>query len=84
VYAEREDSAVDRPVRWLVASAPVRAGAGQTATAILDVPTRLLAYWEDGWTYEPGDYTLRIGTSVGSLPLAATATLNDATQEGAA
>lgn len=84
VYAERRDSAVDRPVRWLVASAPVRAEAGQTATAVLDVPTRLLAYWEDGWTYEPGDYTLRIGTSVGSLPLEATVTLNDATQEGAA
>jgi beta-glucosidase len=69
VYAERHGSAVDRPVRWLVASAPVRAAADETVTAVLAVPTRLLAYWDNRWTYEAGDYTLRIGTSVGELPL---------------
>lgn len=84
VYAERPGSAVDRPVRWLVASAPVWAGPGETATALLEVPTRLLAYWDNGWTYEPGDYTLRIGTSVTDLPLETTFTLTAATQEGAA
>ena len=88
VYAERQDSAVDRAARWLVASAPVFAGAGETVTAVLDVPTRLLAYWQDGWTYEPGKYTLRIGTSVGSLPLETTLTLGATVtlnaQEGAA
>ena len=84
VYAERTGSAVDRPVRWLVASAPVRAAAGETVTAVLDVPTRLLAYWDNGWTYEAGDYTLRIGTSVSDLPLETTLTLTTAVQEGAA
>ena len=69
VYAEKPDSAVDRPVRWLVASTPVWAEPGETVTAALDVPTRLLAYWNNGWTYEPGNYTLRIGTSVTDLPL---------------
>ena len=69
VYAEKPGSAVDRPVRWLVASTPVWAGPGETITTVLDVPTRLLAYWDNGWTYEPGDYTLRIGTSVTDLPL---------------
>lgn len=69
VYAEKPGSAVDRPVRWLVASAPVWAGPGETATATLNVPTRLLAYWDNGWSYEPGDYRLRIGTSVNELPL---------------
>ncbi|MCO4239301.1 glycoside hydrolase family 3 C-terminal domain-containing protein [Pseudarthrobacter sp. MDT3-28] len=72
VYAEKPGSAVDRPVRWLVASTPVRAEAGETTTATLEVPTRLLAYWDNGWTYEPGNYTLRIGTSVTDLPLQTT------------
>lgn len=71
VYAEKPGSAVDRPVRWLVGSTPVWAERGETITAVLDVPTRLLAYWDNGWTYEPGDYILRIGTSVTDLPLTA-------------
>ena len=54
VYAERPDSAVDRPVRWLVGFAPVRVPAGQRAQVQVSVPTRLLAYWQDGWRYEPG------------------------------
>jgi beta-glucosidase len=83
-YAEKPGSAVDRPVRWLVGSAPVRADAGETATAVLNVPTRLLAYWDNGWTYEPGSYTLRIGTSVTELPLETTLTLSAASTEGAA
>jgi len=69
VYAEKPDSSVDRPVRWLVASIPVWAEPGETVTADLELPTRLLAYWDNGWTYEPGEYTLRIGTSVTDLPL---------------
>ena len=71
VYAERPDSAVDRPVRWLVGFAPVRVPAGQTAQVQISVPTRLLAYWQDGWHYEPGGYQLRVGTSATDLPLAA-------------
>ena len=69
VYAERPDSAVERPVRWLVGFAPVRVPAGQTATVQIDVPTRLLAHWDSGWQYEPGTYLLRAGTSVVELPL---------------
>ncbi|MEJ1192492.1 beta-glucosidase family protein [Pseudarthrobacter sp. CCNWLW207] len=84
IYAEKPGSAVDRPIRWLVASIPVWAGPGETATAILNVPTRLLAYWDNGWTYEPGDYTLRIGTSVTELPLETVLTLTDVSEEGAA
>ena len=68
VYAERPDSAVDRPVRWLVGFAPVRVPAGQTARVEVAVPTRLLAYWADGWQYEAGGYRLRIGTSAVDLP----------------
>ncbi|MHC6592835.1 beta-glucosidase family protein [Arthrobacter sp. C152] len=69
IYAEKHDSAVDRPIRWLVASTPVWAESGETVAATINVPTRLLAYWDNGWTYEPGEYTLRIGTSVADLPI---------------
>jgi beta-glucosidase len=67
VYAERAGSAVDRPVRWLVGYAPVRLAVGESTTVDVEVSTRLLAYWADGWTYEPGAYTLRVGTSVVAL-----------------
>lgn len=69
VYAEKKDSAVERPFRWLIASTPVWAKPGEAIAATVEVPTRLLAYWDNGWTYEPGVYTLRIGTSVTDLPL---------------
>ena len=61
VYAERPDSAVDRPVRWLVGFAVIRVPAGQKAQVQVSVPTRLLAYWQDGWRYEPGVFQLRVG-----------------------
>ena len=68
VYAERDGSAVDRPVRWLVGYASARLAAGERATVDVEVSTRLLAHWADGWSYEPGAYRLRVGTSVVDLP----------------
>jgi beta-glucosidase len=56
-------------VRWLVGFAPVRVSTGQTARVKVSVPTRLLAYWDDGWRYEPGAYQFRVGTSATDLPL---------------
>jgi beta-glucosidase len=72
VYAERSESAVDRPVRWLVGFATATIAAGASEPITVNVPTRLLAYWDEGWKYEAGEYTLRVGTSVDTLPLAAT------------
>lgn len=69
VYAERADSAVERPVRWLVGFAAVHAAAGETVTATIPVPARRLAHWAGDWVVEPGAYTLRVGSSVGRLPL---------------
>ncbi|WP_307075883.1 fibronectin type III-like domain-contianing protein [Arthrobacter pascens] len=43
LYGERPDSAIERPVRWLIASAPVWAEPGRTTAVTLNVPTRLLA-----------------------------------------
>ncbi len=69
VYAEREDSAVERPVRWLVGFATVQAEAGETVTARIAVPGRRLAHWDGEWVVERGEYTLRSGASVADLPL---------------
>lgn len=69
VYAERGDSAVERPARWLVGFTVVRAEPGETVTAVIPVPPRRLAYWSDGWIVEPGQYTVKIGSSVIDLPL---------------
>ncbi|MEV5069709.1 glycoside hydrolase family 3 C-terminal domain-containing protein [Microbacterium sp. LMI12-1-1.1] len=69
VYAERADSAVERPARWLVGFATVHAAAGETVTAAIPVPSRRLAHWAGEWVVEPGDYTLRAGASVADLPL---------------
>lgn len=69
VYAERADSAVERPVRWLVGFAVVHAEPGRTVTAVVPVPARRLAHWDGEWVVEPGSYTLRIGSSVADLPL---------------
>lgn len=75
VYAEKPDSAVDRPERWLVGFAVIRAAAGETVGTTIPVPRRALANWDDGWQFEPGDYVLRVGSSVTDLPLTLTVTL---------
>ena len=72
VYAERPDSDVERPVRWLVGFAVVRADAGETVVAEVPVAARRFAHWSGGWQVEPGEYTLLAGSSVADLSLAAT------------
>ena len=71
IYAERLNSIVDRPEQWLVGFAAVRLAPGEQRTVVVTIPTRLLAYWDGGWRYEQGPYTLRIGTSSRDLPLSA-------------
>ena len=69
VYAERTDSAVERPERWLVGFAIVHAAPGETVTATVAVPARRLAHWVGEWVVEPGAFTLRAGASAADLPL---------------
>lgn len=68
VYASRATSAVDRPVRWLVGFAPVRLAAGASTEVSVEVPARAFAHWDGGrdgrWAYEPGSFTLHVGSSV--------------------
>nr|WP_308197480.1 glycoside hydrolase family 3 C-terminal domain-containing protein [Rathayibacter sp. VKM Ac-2928] len=68
-YAERRDSAVERPVRWLVGFESATLEAGASAQIAVTVPTRLLATWNDGWEYEAGAFTIRLGTSLEDVPL---------------
>ena len=76
VYAEKPDSAVERPVRWLVGFETVHVLAGKTVSVPVSVPTRLLAHWAGGWQYEAGEYILRVGTSVSTLPVSTVLTLH--------
>ncbi|MBT1597879.1 glycoside hydrolase family 3 protein [Curtobacterium flaccumfaciens] len=64
VYASRAESAVDRPVRWLVGFAPVRLGAGESTEVSIEVPARAFAHWDGSWQYESGTFTLHVGASV--------------------
>ncbi|WP_309709121.1 glycoside hydrolase family 3 C-terminal domain-containing protein [Pseudolysinimonas sp.] len=71
VYADRADSAIERPERWLVGFAVVRAAAGEQLAVEVTVPRRRFAHWsDDGWAVEPGSFRLRVGSDVTTLPLA--------------
>ncbi|MGZ0153331.1 beta-glucosidase H [Kribbella sp. WER1] len=69
VYVERPDSAVDRPVRWLAGFAVVRLDAGQAREITVQLHHHTFEHWADGWTTEPGAFTIRAGSSVSDLPL---------------
>ncbi len=64
VYASRESSAVDRPVRWLVGFAPVRLDAGESTEVSIEVPARAFAHWDGALAHESGTFTLHVGASV--------------------
>ena len=69
IYASREISAIDRPVRWLVGFADVHLGPGETKQLDVNVRGREFSNWSSGWNYEPGTFDLHIGTSVEKLHL---------------
>jgi beta-glucosidase len=71
VYAERPDSAIDRPVRWLAGFAVVRLDAGQAREITVQLHDHTFEHWENGWTTESGTFTIRAGSSVSDLPLSA-------------
>lgn len=75
VYLARPDSAVERPVRWLAGFTAVRAEPGETVTASVEVPARMLRHWdveERRWRTEAGVWQVLAGRSAGDLPLTAT------------
>ncbi|GGZ43012.1 glycoside hydrolase family 3 protein [Streptomyces bluensis] len=69
VYASRAHTAVDRPARWLVGHEVVRLAPGATEPVKITVPARAFAHWAEGaWAYEPGEFTLHVGSSADDLP----------------
>ena len=75
LYASRETSAIDRPVRWLVGFAAVRVEPGESAwppfrCRLAPSPTGAWIAGDPGWHYEPGVFRLHAGTSVSALALA--------------
>lgn len=75
LFAEREETAVERPARWFVGHAVVRLAAGESARASIPVDGRALAHWDGAWAFEPGTFTLRAGSTANDLSLSATVTL---------
>ncbi|GAA2824623.1 beta-glucosidase [Kribbella solani] len=70
VYAERSETAIDRPVRWLAGFAVVRLDAGQAREITVNLHQRTFEHWDStGWATEPGAFTIRAGSSVSDLPL---------------
>lgn len=67
VYASRPLSALDRPVRWLVGAAVVRAEAGDAASVEVQLSPRSFSHWDSGWVVEPGDYILHVGFAVDDI-----------------
>jgi beta-glucosidase len=73
MYASRRDSAVERPLRWLVGFAPVDLAAGESTTVDVTIAPRAFEHWDvgRGWVTEPGTFRLSAGSSSRNLPLTA-------------
>ncbi|MFJ7150136.1 glycoside hydrolase family 3 C-terminal domain-containing protein [Streptomyces sp. NPDC100445] len=73
VYLARPGASVEYPERWFAGYAAVHARPGETATARVHVPARVLRHWDEGaggWRTEPGPCRVLAGRSAGDLPLA--------------
>ena len=85
VYASRQDSAVERPLRWLAGFAKVEADPGTEVVADIPVPVRSLAHWNTAgaaWAVEPGEYQLSVGRSSQDLPLTTELIVGPGTEVG--
>jgi beta-glucosidase len=74
--AARPGAGTGRPPRVLGAFAAVSAGPGERAAAVLTVPARALAVWDQAagrWAWPPGAVTIEVGRSSRDLRLEVTA-----------
>ena len=76
IYASRKDSAIDRPVRWLVGFSEVHANAGETKEVTINIKGREFANYDNGWNYEAGTFLLHAASNVNKLEAEASVTLN--------
>ena len=81
VYAERPESGIDRPHRWLVGFGVVRAAAGETVSIDIPLSWRRFAHWDGGWQLEPGDFLLSVGSNVDDRPLSLTVDVGQLTAD---
>ncbi len=71
-YLGRPGSAVERPATWLAGFATIDADPGEEVSATITIVPRAFEHWDaNGWTTEPGTFTLSVGPSVADTPLAA-------------
>ncbi|MDP9694756.1 UNVERIFIED_ORG: hypothetical protein J2X79_002324 [Arthrobacter globiformis] len=61
VYLAREDSAVERPARWLAGYTGTQLAAGGTDTVEMRVPARAFGHYDGGWQVERGSFRLLVG-----------------------
>ena len=64
LYASRVETAVDRPVRWLVGFDSVIVEAGCTVEVPVWIRPRAFAHFDHAWRWEPGEFTVWAGTSL--------------------
>lgn len=76
IYASRKDSAIERPVRWLVGFSEVHANPGETKQVVVNIKGREFANYENGWNYEAGTFQLYAASSVNQLEAETSVTLN--------
>ena len=76
LYASRLDSAIERPLSWLVGFAGVLAEPGERTVATIIVPPRAFEHWDGRWTLEPGTFELAAGPSSAVLPLSTRITVS--------
>jgi beta-glucosidase len=76
VYLSREETCVERPVRWLAGYAAVNAAPGETVRAAVVVGPRAVSHWANGdWRVEQGTFDVLVGRNVGDVPLRGSVTI---------
>lgn len=69
-YVCPPDCTVPRPERELAGFAAVELEAGESRTVSLDLDRRAFAYYDEGWTVEPGEYGIEVGRSARDIRFA--------------
>jgi len=63
LYADRADSLVERPARWLVGFASAELDPGEEKTLPLRLSWRRFAHWEGRWALEAGEFRVTAALS---------------------
>lgn len=77
-YADKSDSVVVRPPRWLVGFEDITLDPGEAGECHIRIGLQELAHWDvqrDRWVREGGEYLIEIGASSRDIRLAGTATV---------